>query len=123
MQRGFDSVNFQLSNGELLLGGRYIDKKEKNFLETLDVLKKLPGIRSLKNLALSTSEENARIDLTQKYKITGYAERESKKISVVANGQIVTLGDFLDGMEVVSILPNVILLEKEGIKYKINYSR
>lgn len=120
---GFSGINFQLTSGELLLGGRYSDKKEKEFRLLLDDLKKLRGVRSIKNLALSTSEENARIDLTQKYKITGYAEHEHKKISVVANGQIVTLGDFLDGMEVISILPNVILLEKEGIKYKINYSR
>lgn len=123
LKGGFDGVNFQFSNGELIITGRFIDKNSKNFFSLIDGIKKMPGVRSINNLALSTSEENARIDLTTKYKITGYAEHENKKISIVANGQIVTLGDFLDGMEVVSILPSVILLEKEGIKYKINYSR
>jgi hypothetical protein len=39
------------------------------------------------------------------------------------NGKIYTLGDTIGEMKIVNIEQNTILLEKDGIKYKINYTR
>jgi hypothetical protein len=43
--------------------------------------------------------------------------------SVVVNGKIYMLGNFVDGMKITSIETNSILLEKDGLNYKIDYTR
>ena len=42
---------------------------------------------------------------------------------VLIGGKILAVGDVLDGMILTSITPNEILLEKDGIKYKIDYNQ
>jgi hypothetical protein len=40
----------------------------------------------------------------------------------VINGKILSLGDNLDGMVITAISPTAVLLEKDGLKFKINYN-
>lgn len=122
MQNGFSGIGFQLNNGELLLSGLYDEKKQKEFNELLNKLNQTEGIRSVQNLAIAATESASRIDLSQNYQVTGYAKYDSQSYSVVINGKILTLGDSLDGMDVTSILKHRILLEKDGLKYKIDYN-
>jgi len=121
-ENSFASVTFEIISGELVLAGRYDDSLTKTFNNLLDEFKKTPGIHSIKNLAIPSSASSARIDLSKKYKITGSAKYDGKNFSIVANGKILTLGDILDGMMITSIASNTILLEKDDLKYKINYS-
>ncbi|MFA6118439.1 MAG: type III secretion system inner membrane ring subunit SctD [Parachlamydiales bacterium] len=121
-EKNFNSLSFEIISGELVLAGPYNRDNKDDFQQLLADLKKTPGIHVIKNLALPTSENSARIDLSQKYKISGIAKYDDKNFSIVANGKIVTIGDSLDGLIVTSITPDAILLEKEDIKYKINYS-
>ncbi|MBM3192224.1 MAG: EscD/YscD/HrpQ family type III secretion system inner membrane ring protein, partial [Chlamydiae bacterium] len=65
----------------------------------------------------------ARIDLSDKYKVTGTSKVGNVNQFVVINGQILTMGDALDGMTITQIEPDSVLLEKEGLKYKINYNQ
>jgi len=120
-QKGFSSLSFEMISGKLVLAGRYDKKLSSNFKQLLEQLLKTPGVHSIKNLAISSDAMNSRIDLSTKYKITGWAKYDSQN-SVVANGKIIIPGDILDGMEVTNISENTILLEKDDIKYKINYS-
>ncbi|NGX34001.1 MAG: hypothetical protein K1060chlam1_00346 [Candidatus Anoxychlamydiales bacterium] len=120
-KKGFSSLSFEMISGKLVLAGRYNKKEEKSFNDLMQDLLKTPGIHSIKNLAISSDALTARIDLTTKYKITGWAKYDSQN-SVVANGKIIISGDLLDGLEVTNISENAILLEKDDIKYKINYS-
>jgi hypothetical protein len=53
--------------------------------------------------------------------VTGSAFHDRKGYSVVVNGRILTVGEILDGMSLVSIESNTILLEKDGLRYKIDY--
>lgn len=120
---GFSGVTFQLANGTVVLQGRYGEDHQKAFKAILAELNKTNGVRSVHNFAIASTESAARIDLSQKYKVTGYSLHDSMSYSVVVNGKIVTKGETLDGMMVSAIEPSMILLEKDGLKYKIDYSR
>lgn len=123
LAQGLSAITFQLSNGEIILSGLYAEDNKEKFKNLMNYIKKMRGIRSIKNLALTAKPDMARIDLSSKYSISGVASKGSNAISVIINGQIISLGDALDGMIITDIKPNVILLEKDGIKYKINYNQ
>ena len=72
---------------------------------------------------ISSSLESARINVSDKYQVTGTAKKDGENFSVVINGRIINKGESLDGMNLISILSNIILLEKDGVKYKINYNQ
>jgi type III secretion system YscD/HrpQ family protein len=121
-EKNLSGINFKLIAGELVLTGSY-DKDQSRTLENLiEEFNKTPGIHVVNNLAITSSEASARIDLSKKYKITGTAKYDNKNFSIIANGKIINIGDLLDGMLITSITSNTILLEKDHIKYKINYS-
>lgn len=122
LENNFPAITFEIISGELVLAGRFNEKKTSEYEKLLDNFKKTQGISSIKNLAIASTENAARIDLSDKYKITGSAMYDGKSFSVVANGKIVAIGDNLDGMIVTSISPDTIFLEKDDLKYKINYS-
>jgi len=121
-KNNFSSVSFEIISGELVLAGRYNNAQKKAFENMIEDFKKTQGIHSVKNLAIPSTAMAASIDLSDKYKITGTAQYDGKNFSFVANGKIVTIGDILDGMEITVITPNTIFLEKDDLKYKINYS-
>ncbi len=121
--QNMSGITFEIIAGELVLAGRYNKKEEKDLERLITEFKKTEGIHFVKNLAIPSSASAARIDLSNKYKITGYAKYDGENFSVVANGKIVSLGGLLDGMQITSITPDEILLEKDELKYKINYSR
>lgn len=123
LAKGFSGIKMQMTNGMLILGGMYDQKASSKYKDLLSSLKKLKGIRGLKNLAIAAGENSARIDLSQNYQVSGFAEYDHMNYSVVINGQIVTMGETINGMKITKILPEMVLLEKNGLKYKINYSR
>lgn len=122
-EQGFSSIKIQLSAGELILSGRYAEDHERGYKRLLKGLEKLPGVRSAQNFAILSSANSARIDISQNYRVTGYAAHDRMNFSVVINGQILTLGDAIDGMTITDIEPRVVLLENDGLKYRIDYSR
>lgn len=121
--RNFGAVAFQLSNGDIVLTGRYSDKMADAFNEMLKELKGIHGVSSVKNFAIASHPDLASIDVSQQYQVTGSSMYDGRGYSVVLNGKIYTLGDLVDGMKITSILSNTILLEKDGLKYKIDYTR
>ncbi len=121
-QRGFGNVSFELTNGELVLGGRIEEKHQKAYDELVSEFKALVGVRGVKNFVVTSTPEASRIDLTEKYKITGSSRKDSKSLYVLINGRIIGKGDVLDGMTITGVEPNLILLEKDGVKFRINYN-
>ena len=116
-------INFEVISNELVLAGRYDENKLTEFNQFLKELKKTKGINSIKNLAVVSTESSARIDISDKYKITGYSSYDGVNFSVIVNGKIITLGDLIDGLKITKITQDAILLEKDDIKYTISYSR
>ncbi len=122
IEKGFAGVVFQLNNGELVLSGRVDEKQKRAYEEMLSHFRALMGVRSVKNFVVLATEETSRIDLTEKYQVTGSSKKEDKEVFVLINGKIVGKGDLLDGMTITTIQPNMVLLEKDGLKFRINYN-
>lgn len=119
---GLGGVQLQLSNGEVVLSGKADKGQNEKLLEMLPHLKALPGVRIVKNFVVITTEDTTRTDLSDQYPVTGYSKRDEKDFYVVINGLILGQGDVLDGMKVTGVKMNLVLLEKDGVKYKINYN-
>lgn len=117
------AVTFQLSNGNVFLSGRYSEKKAHEFKEILKQINAIQGVSSVKNFAVPVQAGQEGIDLTQQYQVTGSSLYDGRGYSVVMNGKIYTMGDLVDGMKITSIETSTILLEKDGLKYKIDYTR
>jgi type III secretion system YscD/HrpQ family protein len=122
MEKGFSSVTYQLSNGELVLAGRVDQKRAHTFNAIIDRFYTVPGIRLIKNFVIYTKADTSRIDLSSKYQITGYSKKDDQNMFVVINGKILTIEDVIDGMKITEILANMVLLEKDGVKFRINYN-
>lgn len=121
--RGFSAISFQLANGEVILSGKYSNKMESEYSDLIKQINALNGVTSVKNFAIAAVPSQAAIDLTQQYQITGSSLYDGEGFSAILNGKIYTLGDAVDGMKITAIESNTILLEKDGIKYKIDYTR
>ncbi len=122
MEKGFGGVSFQLSNGELVLSGMVDSNHSHSLNDVVSQFKALPGIRLVNNLVVVTTRDTSRVDLSANYQITGYSKKDAESFYVVINGRIFSVGDTLDGMEITQIQPSTVLLEKDGLKFKINYN-
>ncbi|MBI2742959.1 MAG: type III secretion system inner membrane ring subunit SctD [Chlamydiales bacterium] len=122
MEKGFGTVLFQLSNGELVLTGRVDEKNKTAYEELVNHFKALMGVRTVKNFVVLSTSESSRIDISDKYKVTGSSKKDAQNLFVLINGRIVGKGDLIDGMMITTVLPSMILLEKDGLKFRINYN-
>ncbi len=120
---GMHNLAVSLSNGELTITGSLPKNKEGDYQKALEEIRNTSGVRLVKNFVTEVAPEAAFVNISDKYTVTGYSNIGNQKLTVVINGRILSKGDFLDGMTIVNILPNKILLEKEGIKYEIDYSK
>jgi hypothetical protein len=105
-----------------VLAGR-VDQKQTNvFNNIVDHLKALKGVRSVKNFVIYTAADTSRIDISEQYQVSGYSKKDDQNMFIVINGKILSIGDTIDGMLVTGINPTMVLLEKDGLKFRINYN-
>ncbi|ANH78517.1 type III secretion system inner membrane ring subunit SctD [Candidatus Chlamydia sanziniae] len=127
LQAGFANIHVAFVNGEVILTGYVNNDAAERFRAVVQELSNIPGVRLVKNFAVLLPAEEGVIDLNlrypNRYRVTGYSKYRDISINVVVNGRILTRGDVIDGMTVTSIQPNAIFLEKEGLKYKIEYNK
>ncbi|AAD18851.1 type III secretion system inner membrane ring subunit SctD [Chlamydia pneumoniae] len=127
LQGGFANIHVAFVNGEVILTGYVNNDDAEKFRAVVQELSGIPGVRLVKNFAVLLPAEEGIIDLNlrypNRYRVTGYSRYGEISINVVVNGRILTRGDVIDGMTVTSIQPNAIFLEKEGLKYKIDYNK
>ena len=117
---GIKNLAVQMSNGELTITGNLPSNRTQEFSAALATLKSIPGVRMVKNFITELPPEATMINISDKYTVTG-SSHYGNSLSVVINGRILSPGDILDGMTVTSIKNNAVLLEKEGVKYRIDY--
>jgi type III secretion system YscD/HrpQ family protein len=120
---GLGGVVFQLSNGEIVLSGRYSNKMEDEYRDLIKKLNQLKGVARVKDVALAVAPNAAGIDISQQFQVGGSSMREGRGYSVILNGKIYTIGDLVEGMTLTAIEPTTILLEKDGLRYRIDYTR
>ncbi|MCB1109386.1 MAG: type III secretion system inner membrane ring subunit SctD [Chlamydiia bacterium] len=119
----FGNVTFQFGNGELILAGRVPSNQESSYNKMIAEIKKIPGVRMVKNFVVLSKPTSDIVDISSKYKVTGSSKYGNMNQYVVINGKILSVGSDLDGMTITRMENNSIFLEKDGIKYKINYNQ
>jgi len=119
----FINVTFQFSNGELILSGYAPLDERAHFDSVVNNLNKINGVKLLKSLVIFSKPTSEIVDLSSKYKITGSSKYGTVNQYVVINGKILSHGDALDGMIITNMEKNTIFLEKDGIKYRIQYNQ
>ncbi len=122
IEEGFLNVTFQFNNGELLFAGRANSGEESQFKGVLNKIGKIQGVRLMKNFVIFTGTSSMKIDISQNYTVMGTSKYGATSQYVLINGKILSDGDALDGMVITSIESNRINLEKDGIKYKIDFN-
>jgi type III secretion system YscD/HrpQ family protein len=123
LHEGFKDVTVQMSDGELTLTG-FVSSGKESILGTLvQDFRAIPGIRGVKNYVTEIAADQSMINLTDRYDVTGHSLQGKGNLSVVINGRILIRGDVLDGMLITSVKPNAIFLEKDGVKYRIDYNQ
>jgi type III secretion system YscD/HrpQ family protein len=121
-RHGFTSVSFDYTMGEVVLSGPVEKNHEKGVKKLIDEIKTIKGVENIDSIITLTSESSARIDLTAKYQVTGSSIKDGVEAYVLINGKILSKGKVLDGMMITSISNKEIFLEKDGVKYKIDFN-
>ena len=122
-QEGFSAVTYKLSDGEILFSGVFDREKEDPFKELIKYVTGLNAITSVKNFAIPTSPQLAAIDITSNFAVSGVTFHDGRGLNVVLNGRLYRLGDEINGLGIVDIEKNMILLEKDGVKYRIDFTQ
>lgn len=126
MQGGFNGVTTEYTNGQLLLTGYIPTTNQDTYLRLVGQFESIPGVRQVRNYVVALSPEQAIVDLNEsfpgKYQVTGYSKHGNINVNVVINGCILMRGDTIDGMTITSIQAHTIFLEKDGLKYKVEYN-
>lgn len=121
--KGFGSLSLQVTNGEVILAGNYSNKMGSEYKDLLKELNQIYGVTGVRNYATPSSANLATINISDQYAVSGSSQFDGHGYSAIVNGKIYTLGDIIAGMKITMIEQNTILLEKDGIKYKIDYTR
>lgn len=120
---GFKDITAQMNEGEVVLSGHVPAGKMSDFEKVLSEIKDIPGVRGIRNYVTEQAPEQSLVNISDKYQISGFSHQGSKNTSVVINGRILSRGDTLDGMVITSIKSNAVFLEKDGIRYRIDYTQ
>lgn len=121
LAQGFGNLNLQLTAGELVLSGNYAEERTSAHKTFLKELNRIEGIRKIKDLSVAATESASMIDISNQFRVSGLSQFDGQGYSAVLNGKIYTLGDFVEEMKIIAIHSDAIWLEKDKIKYKINY--
>jgi len=117
----FFTVKVLMQDGDVTLSGGIPQTRQQEFQEILKEFPLIGGVREVRNLVFNLAPEQSLVDVSDRYPVTGFSQAGGK-MSVVIGRRALYEGDILDGMKVEQITPKTILLDKEGVKYRINYS-
>lgn len=109
----------KMDNGEVILSGAAPADKANDITEVIGKIKKIPGVRLAINQVKTQTAETGIINISDKYHVSGKS-RIGEKFTVIINGRILSENDDLDGMTIKKISTDRIILEKEGIQYRID---
>ncbi len=117
------NLKVQIDNGELTISGGAGREELAKIDRLVRKFREIPGVRNVKTYISELEPEQNMINLTSKYTVSGFSHQGGVNLNVVIGGRILSRGDTLNGMTITSIRPNVIFLEKQGIKYRIDYNQ
>lgn len=117
---GIRDVAVAVINGEVTLSGNIGSGQRTNFETIIEQISEMQGVRILKNFVAELEIEEAVINISDNYPVSG-SSTQNGEISVFIKGRILSKNDILDGMRITEIRPGAIFLEKDGVKYRIDY--
>lgn len=120
---GFSKVLAQMSNGELTLAGTISGDQRERYDQFVGELKKIPGLRNVRSYVTDQSPQEAIVNISDKYEVSGVTRKGNVNTHVVINGRVLSIGDSLDGMTITTIDESSIYLKKGGIIYRIDFNR
>lgn len=110
----------KMINGEITLSGGALPDQGPAINQVITKIKNIPGVRIVNNqVKWQTAEPNI-INISDHYQVTGKS-RIGNKYTVVIGGRILSQGNDLDGMMIKEITANRVMLEKDGVRYRIDY--
>lgn len=121
-EASFRTLQIVLNNGDLTISGSISNGSLPAYTTTVADIKKIPGIRSVQSLVNEVAPEQTMVNVSDRYQVTGYS-LHGKNLNVVINGRILMKGDILDGMTIINIQSGAVLLEKDGIRYRIDFNK
>ncbi len=121
-EAGFRTLQVSLNNGDLTISGSITNGSLPQYNGALAEIKTIPGIRGVQSLVNEVAPEQTLVNITDRYQVSGHSLQGSN-VNVVINGRILTKGDIIDGMTITDIQQNAIFLEKDGIRYRIDFNR
>jgi type III secretion system YscD/HrpQ family protein len=119
---GLRNLSVQLDNGELTISGGGSKEQLAKIDRIVREFREIPGVRNVKTFINEIAPEQAMVNITSNYRVSGSSNQGGVNLNVVINGRILTRGDILDGMTITSIRPNAVFLERDGTKYRIDYN-
>lgn len=119
-EKGFHAIKPELVNGELSLTGNIPEGTMPTLKDLVSTLKETTGVRNVNNYVTEVAPQEAVVNISEKYTISGFSKTDSGNLTVIINGRILTQGDILDGMKIVQITSSSVYLEKDGIRYRID---
>ena len=120
---GLRNLGVQLDNGELTISGGASKEQLAKVDRLVRKFREIPGVRNVKTYINEIAPEQTMVNITDKYRVSGFSNQGGVNLNVVINGRILTRGDILDGMTITNIRPDAIFLEKGGVKYRIDYDQ
>ncbi len=123
LESGLNNVQYSLSDGSLTLSGAIGKSQEGKLKELISKLNSLTGISDVMSLVIPISGDTGVTDISGSYPVSGYALRGKTTESVQIKGGIYTKGSVIDGMRITELSENMILLEKDGLKFQIKYNQ
>ena len=117
-EAGISGIKISMSNRVLVLQGVIPTKMHDEFEKVLAKISETPSLKNIQNYVTEIPEARSLQDISDRYLVTGVS-RSGKNYSVVIDGRILSKGDVLDGMTITEINNQAVLLEKDGINYRI----
>jgi type III secretion system YscD/HrpQ family protein len=120
-QAGLNDVRAQLEGTGVVFSGGVPAGRESAYQQIVEQIRAIPGVRTIKSMVSALPTEATLVNISNRYRVSGLSNQGGVNLTVIINGRILTRGDMLDGMLITSIKPNTVFLEKDGIKYRIDY--
>lgn len=117
---GFRNIRINFTDGDLTITGSISNGSMPRYQEVLDEIKTIAGVRQVRSYVAEVAPEQAMVNISSRYQVTGHS-LQGTSLTVVINGKILMKGDILDGMTITDIQPSAVFLEKEGVKYRIDF--
>ncbi len=119
---GITDVKVDMNNGDVTFTGTIPSDQVPLFNTVVDSTNKKDGVRTVRSYVTEARPRKGIANISDEYEVGGQTKLSGGRISIVVNGKFISVGDVLDGRQVVQITQNRIILEDSaGQLYQIDY--